>query len=66
MTLMPPHSRSRRVSIYGRKLSEWDKLARWFYVHQLAHPCVRWLIQIPRLYHLYRRMGEVTSFQVCH
>lgn len=52
-----------RVSIYGRKLSEWDKLARWFYVHQLAHPCIRWLIQIPRLYHLYRKMGEVKNFE---
>jgi len=31
-------------------------------VHRLAHPCVRWLIQIPRLYHIYRKMGEITSF----
>ena len=52
-----------RVSIYGRKLSEWDKLSRWFYAHRLAHPCVRWLIQIPRLFHLYAKSGEVTNFQ---
>uniref|UniRef100_A0A7S2WBS6 AMP deaminase n=1 Tax=Rhizochromulina marina TaxID=1034831 RepID=A0A7S2WBS6_9STRA len=52
-----------RVSIYGRKLSEWDKLARWFFVNQLAHPCNRWLIQIPRIYHVYKRMGEVSNFQ---
>ena len=52
-----------RVSIYGRKLSEWDKLARWFYVHRLAHPCMRWLIQVPRLYHIYKRLGQVKSFE---
>lgn len=52
-----------RVSIYGRKLSEWDKLARWFYVNRLAHPCIRWLIQIPRLYRIYRSCGEVKNFE---
>jgi adenosine deaminase len=35
-----------RVSIYGRKPTEWDKLARWFYSWRLAHPCIRWLIQV--------------------
>ena len=43
-----------RVSIYGRKNSEWDKLARWVWVHRLASPNVRWLIQIPRLYQIYK------------
>mmetsp|Transcript_96702 Transcript_96702/g.276085 ORF Transcript_96702/g.276085 Transcript_96702/m.276085 type:complete len:373 (+) Transcript_96702:688-1806(+) len=52
-----------RVSIYGRKLSEWDKLARWFFVNKLANPCIRWLIQVPRLYHIYKRSGEVQNFQ---
>lgn len=51
-----------RISIYGRKLSEWANLGQWFYVNRLAHPNVRWLIQIPRLYELYRKAGEVTSF----
>lgn len=52
-----------RVSIYGRKRSEWDTLAQWFYKNRLAHPNVRWMIQIPRLYHNYRRVGQVASFQ---
>ena len=52
-----------RVSIYGKDLSEWDLLSRWFYVHKLAHTNVRWLIQIPRLYHLYRKDGSVKSFE---
>ncbi len=30
-----------RLSIYGRRLCEWDKLSRWFFVHKLAHPNVR-------------------------
>ena len=43
-----------RVSIYGRKMSEWDKLSRWIWVHRLASPNVRWLIQVPRLYSIYK------------
>lgn len=54
-----------RVSIYGKKLSEWDKLARWFYRNRLADRCIRWLIQVPRLFHIYKRLGEVQSFQDC-
>lgn len=51
-----------RVSIYGRKRSEWDKLARWFYVNRLYDKNVRWLIQIPRLYHVYKKGGEIEHF----
>jgi AMP deaminase len=51
-----------RVSIYGRKRSEWDKLARWFYVNRLYDKNVRWLIQIPRLYHVYKTGGEIEHF----
>jgi AMP deaminase len=51
-----------RVSIYGRKASEWESLSRWFFVNKLAHKNVRWLIQVPRLYHLYRKNNDVKSF----
>uniref|UniRef100_A0A7R9YEX5 AMP deaminase n=1 Tax=Pinguiococcus pyrenoidosus TaxID=172671 RepID=A0A7R9YEX5_9STRA len=51
-----------RVSIYGRGLSEWDRLARWFYVNRLAHPNLRWMVQIPRLYFVYKKTGAVESF----
>ncbi len=30
-----------RLSIYGRRLCEWDKLSRWFFVHKLSHSNVR-------------------------
>ncbi|KUF91071.1 hypothetical protein AM588_10005357 [Phytophthora nicotianae] len=52
-----------RVSVYGRKRSEWDKLGRWIYVNKLTSPHVRWMIQIPRLYFLYKKLGEVDNFQ---
>ncbi|CAN0031001.1 unnamed protein product, partial [Phaeothamnion confervicola] len=50
-----------RLSIYGRRLSEWDKLARWFYVNRLANPNVRWMIQVPRLYHVYKKASSVET-----
>ena len=52
-----------RLSIYGRSSEEWKKLAKWFYRNRLAHPNVRWMIQVPRLYHIYRENGEIKSFQ---
>ncbi|CAK4078537.1 unnamed protein product [Aphanomyces euteiches] len=52
-----------RLSIYGRKHSEWDKLARWFYVNRLASPHVRWMIQIPRLFFLYKKSGDLDNFE---
>ena len=35
-----------RVSVYGRKRSEWAKLADWFYDNRLSSPNVRWMIQV--------------------
>nr|XP_010920819.1 probable AMP deaminase [Elaeis guineensis] len=52
-----------RLSIYGRKQSEWDQLASWIVNNELYSENVVWLIQIPRLYNVYKEMGIVTSFQ---
>ncbi|XVF08298.1 hypothetical protein REPUB_Repub06bG0214600 [Reevesia pubescens] len=52
-----------RISIYGRKQSEWDQLASWIINNELYSENVVWLIQIPRLYNVYKDMGIVTSFQ---
>jgi AMP deaminase len=52
-----------RLSIYGRRPNEWGKLARWAVSNRLASRNVRWMIQIPRLYQLYKKQGLVTSFQ---
>lgn len=51
-----------RISVYGRKRDEWAKLANWFYDNQLCSPNVRWVIQVPRLYSVYRNSGLVLSF----
>ncbi|KAL0344450.1 UNVERIFIED_CONTAM: AMP deaminase [Sesamum radiatum] len=48
---------------YGRKMSEWDQLASWIVNNDLYSENVVWLIQLPRLYNVYKEMGIVTSFQ---
>ncbi|KAK5941367.1 AMP deaminase [Knufia obscura] len=52
-----------RLSIYGRNLAEWDKLASWVVDNKLLSPNVRWLIQIPRLYSLYKSMDTVENYE---
>ncbi|KAG8366285.1 hypothetical protein BUALT_Bualt17G0060500 [Buddleja alternifolia] len=52
-----------RISVYGRKQSEWDQLASWFVNNGIYSENAVWLIQLPKLYNVYRSMGTVTSFQ---
>lgn len=52
-----------RISIYGRSEDEWSKLAAWVIDNKLVSHNVRWLIQVPRLYDLYQKNGNVTNFQ---
>ncbi|XP_049934921.1 probable AMP deaminase isoform X2 [Nymphaea colorata] len=52
-----------RISIHGRKKSEWDQLASWFVNNEIYSANAVWLIQLPRLYNVYKEMGVVTSFQ---
>lgn len=51
-----------RISIYGRSEDEWDKLAAWVVDNKLFTHNVRWLIQIPRLYDVYKNTGLIESF----
>ncbi|CAH00433.1 uncharacterized protein KLLA0_D06171g [Kluyveromyces lactis] len=51
-----------RISIYGRSPDEWDKLAAWVVDNKLISHNVRWLIQIPRLYDVYKKTGIVENF----
>lgn len=39
-----------RISIYGKSINEWNKLAFWFKKNKIFSHQVRWMIQIPRLY----------------
>ncbi|CAB53720.2 adenosine deaminase Ada1 [Schizosaccharomyces pombe] len=52
-----------RISIYGRNREEWDKLAAWIIDNELFSPNVRWLIQVPRLYDVYKKSGIVETFE---
>jgi AMP deaminase len=52
-----------RISIYGRSVEEWDKLAAWVVDNKLFSPNVRWLIQVPRLYDVYKSSGMMQSFE---
>jgi AMP deaminase len=51
-----------RLSIYGRARSEWRKLAAWVVQNRLVTKEVRWMIQVPRLYEVYKASGQVASF----
>lgn len=51
-----------RLSIYGQKKSEWSTLANWVVSNNLASPCVRWMIQCPRLYEVYKANNTVNNF----
>jgi len=52
-----------RVSIYGRNIAEWSKLSKWYYANKLGNATVRWMIQVPRLYSIYKSLGLVNTFQ---
>lgn len=52
-----------RVSIYGRNPLEWERLCEWFVDHEIYSDNVRWLIQIPRLYQVYKENKTLETFQ---
>lgn len=52
-----------RISIYGRSLQEWDKLAAWVLDNKILSPNVRWLIQVPRLYDMYKSSKMMENFE---
>ncbi|KAM0487285.1 hypothetical protein ACHAPX_000556 [Trichoderma viride] len=52
-----------RLSIYGKSLDDWDRLAAWVVDNKLFSQNVRWLIQVPRLYDVYKDNGLMESFE---
>jgi AMP deaminase len=52
-----------RISVYGRSIDEWDKLAAWVVDNKLFSHNVRWLVQIPRLYDVYKATDMVENFE---
>uniref|UniRef100_A0A8C6T137 AMP deaminase n=1 Tax=Neogobius melanostomus TaxID=47308 RepID=A0A8C6T137_9GOBI len=51
-----------RLSIYGSSRQEWDRLAKWFIQHKLHSPNMRWIIQVPRIYDIFKVKGLVKNF----
>jgi len=52
-----------RLSIYGRSMGEWDSLASWAVSNNVYSQHNRWMIQVPRLYDIYRTHNNVENFQ---
>ncbi|XP_045600064.1 AMP deaminase 2 isoform X1 [Procambarus clarkii] len=53
-----------RLSVYGKSADEWDKLAHWAVIHNVHSENVRWLIQVPRLYDIYKSNNIIDNFSV--
>lgn len=51
-----------RVSVYGRSLEEWDKLADWAVKHDVFCKNVRWVVQVPRLFDIYQQKDRLQNF----
>ncbi|KAF6721518.1 AMP deaminase 3 [Oryzias melastigma] len=51
-----------RLSIYGRSPSEWESLATWFIQHKVHSPNMRWMIQVPRIYDIFRSKKLIPNF----
>jgi AMP deaminase len=44
-------------------VDEWDKLAKFVINNKLYSHNVRWLIQIPRLYDVFKKSGTINNFE---
>ncbi|XP_054837636.1 AMP deaminase 1 isoform X1 [Eublepharis macularius] len=51
-----------RLSIYGRSPEEWPKLANWFNQHRVYSPNMKWMIQVPRIYDVFRSKNFLPHF----
>ncbi|KAM9519868.1 AMP deaminase 1 [Guaruba guarouba] len=51
-----------RLSIYGRSAEEWPKLASWFTKHRVYSPNMKWMIQVPRIYDVFRCKNFLPHF----
>ncbi|CAH1163717.1 unnamed protein product [Phaedon cochleariae] len=52
-----------RLSIYGKSRDEWDKLAKWALDSNVYSDNVRWLIQVPRLFDIFKLNKVLDHFQ---
>ncbi|XP_025418247.1 AMP deaminase 2 isoform X3 [Sipha flava] len=52
-----------RLSIYGKSIDEWDKLAKWAISNNVYSDNVRWLVQIPRVFDIFKSNNILDNFQ---
>lgn len=52
-----------RLSIYGREYDEFSKLAKWAVSNDVFSNHIVWLIQVPRLYDIYKKKNPKLVFQ---
>ncbi|XP_055840719.1 AMP deaminase 2 isoform X2 [Episyrphus balteatus] len=52
-----------RLSIYGKSRDEWIKLAKWAIDNNVYSTNIRWLIQMPRLFDIFKTNKLVNAFQ---
>ncbi|XP_016886180.1 AMP deaminase 3 isoform X2 [Cynoglossus semilaevis] len=51
-----------RLSIYGRSPEEWKNLSQWFISQKLYSHNMRWIIQVPRIYDIFKSKKLVPNF----
>ncbi|PNJ46222.1 AMPD1 isoform 2 [Pongo abelii] len=51
-----------RLSIYGRSPDEWSKLSSWFVCNRIHCPNMTWMIQVPRIYDVFRSKNFLPHF----
>jgi len=51
-----------RLSIYGCKNDEWAKLSSWFCQHRVYSSNMKWMIQVPRIYDIFRGRNFIPHF----
>lgn len=51
-----------RVSVYGINSKEWANLANWFTTHGMSCKHNTWVIQVPRVFKIFRSQNVIGSF----
>ncbi|KAF2354251.1 AMP deaminase [Trinorchestia longiramus] len=51
-----------RLSVYGKSEDEWARLAHWAVTHNVYSDNVRWLIQVPRLFDIFKTNKYIDNF----
>uniref|UniRef100_A0AAR2J646 AMP deaminase n=2 Tax=Pygocentrus nattereri TaxID=42514 RepID=A0AAR2J646_PYGNA len=51
-----------RLSIYGRSPEEWESLSHWFIQQKVHSPNMRWIIQVPRIYDIFKSRKLIANF----